>query len=103
MFFSSHLLVLSRKLILLLLINLYYNEMPLLFETGLIPPETSALMAKNHTKEAVLLTELKASIDCDGKVSFGEFLEAFRVHEDPGNAEEINMLAEEFKILKSAE
>ena len=78
-------------------------RLPLLFETGLIPPETSAFVAKNHTKEAVLLTELKASIDCDGKVSFGEFLEAFCAHEDPGNAEEINMLAEEFKILKSAE
>ena len=61
------------------------------------------------TKEAVLLTELKAFIDekrdkdGDGKVSFGEFQEAFRVHEDPGNAEEINMLAEEFKLLKSAQ
>jgi Ca2+-binding EF-hand superfamily protein len=77
--------------------------------TGFIPPETSALVAKNHTKEAVLLTELKAFIDekrdkdGDGKVSFGEFQEAFRVHEDPGNAEEINMLAEEFKLLKSAQ
>ena len=77
-------------------------RLPLLFETGLIPPETSALMAKNHTKEAVLLTELKASIDCDGKVSFGEFLEGFRVHEDPGNAEDINKLTEEFMLIKGA-
>jgi len=76
--------------------------------TGYIPAETSALVAENHTKEAVLLTELKAfidekrDIDGDGKVSFAEFMEAFRVHEDPGNAEDINMLAEEFKELKSA-
>ena len=76
--------------------------------TGYIPPESSALIAENHTKEAVLLTELKAFMDekkdkdGDGKVSFAEFLEAFRVHEDPGNAEDINMLAEEFKLLKSA-
>jgi len=75
--------------------------------TGYIPPETIDLVAENHTKRAVLLTELKAFIDekndinGDGQVSFGEFLEAFRVHEDPGNAEDINMLTEEFKILSA--
>jgi len=74
--------------------------------TGFIPPETRNLVAENYTKEAVLLTELKALIDekkdrdGDGKVSLDEFLAAFRVHEDPGNAEDINMLAEEFELLK---
>ena len=77
--------------------------------TGYIPPETQNLVVDTATKEAVLLTELKAFIDekkdtnGDGEVSFGEFLEAFRVHEDPGTTEHINELAEEFKLLKAAQ
>jgi hypothetical protein len=76
--------------------------------TGYIPPEIQNLVVDSATKEAVLLTELKAfidekkDIDGDGEVSFGEFLEAFRVHEDPGTTEHINELAEEFKLLKGA-
>ena len=77
--------------------------------TGYIPPETQNLVVDTATKEAVLLTELKAfidekkDIDGNGEVSFGEFLEAFRVHEDPGTTEHINELAEEFKLLKAAQ
>ena len=76
--------------------------------TGYIPPETQNLVVDTATKEAVLLTELKAFIDekkdinGDGELNFGEFLEAFCVHEDPGDAEDINKLTEEFKLLKGA-
>ena len=76
--------------------------------TGIIPEGTQNLVVDSATKEAVLLNELKAFIDDkndingDGKVSFGEFLEAFCVHEDPGSAEDINKLTEEFKLLKAA-
>ena len=60
-------------------------------------------------QEAVLRNELKAFVDekkdkhGDGVVTFGEFLEAFRVHEDPGNTEDINKMTEEFKQLKAAQ
>ena len=76
--------------------------------TGTIPEGTQNLVVDSATKEAVLLNELKAFIDDkndingDGKVSFGEFLEAFCVHEDPGNAEDINKLTEEFMLIKGA-
>ena len=76
--------------------------------TGMIPEGTQNLVVDSATKEAVLLNELKALIDDkndingDGKVSFGEFLEAFCVHEDPGNAEDINKLTEEFLLIKGA-
>jgi len=76
--------------------------------TGTIPEGTQNLVVDSATKEAVLLNELKAFIDDkndingDGKVSFGEFLEAFCVHEDPGSAEDINKLTEEFMLIKGA-
>ena len=76
--------------------------------TGKIPSETKDLVVKSASREAVLLTELKAFIDekketnGDGEVSFEEFLEAFRVHEDAGTTEHINKLAEAFKLLKAA-
>jgi len=60
------------------------------------------LEADKSSKAAVLLGELDAFIvdkDGDGKVSFGEFLEQFRMHEDPGNTEEIEQLTEEIKEL----
>ena len=38
----------------------------------------------------------------DGKVRFGEFLEAFCVHTDRGNTEDINKLTEEFNLIKAA-
>ena len=60
------------------------------------------LEADKSSKAAVLLGELDAFIvdkDGDGKVSFGEFLEQFRMHEDPGNTEEIEELTEEIKKL----
>ena len=53
-------------------------------------------MVKSALQEAVLRNELKAFVDekkdkhGDGVVTFGEFLEAFRVHEDPGNTEDIS-------------
>ena len=76
--------------------------------TGMIPEATQNLVVDSATKEAVLLNELKAFIDekkdinGDGELNFGEFLEAFCVHEDPGDAEDINKLTEEFKLLKGA-
>ena len=74
--------------------------------TGKIPPATKDLVVKSASREAVLLTELIAFIDegkdGDGEVSFGEFLEAFRNHEDPGNTEDINKLTEEFKLISSS-
>ena len=75
--------------------------------TGYIPPETQNLVVDTATKEAVLLTELKAFIDekkdtnGDGEVSFGEFLEAFRNQEDPGNTEDINKLTAEFNLISA--
>ena len=77
--------------------------------TGYIPPETQNLVVDTATKEAVLLTELKAFIDekkdtnGDGEVSFGEFLEAFRNQEDPGNTEDINKLTAEFNLISSSD
>ena len=76
--------------------------------TGKIPEETKNLVVKSSSKATVLLNELKAYIDDkkdldgDGEVSFGEFLEAFRTHEDPGNTEDINNLAEEFKLISAS-
>ena len=75
--------------------------------TGYIPPETQNLVVDTATKEAALLTELKAFIDekketnGDGEVSFGEFLEAFRNQEDPGNTEDINKLTAEFNLISA--
>ena len=75
--------------------------------TGYIPPETQNLVVDTATKAAVLLTELKAFIDekketnGDGEVSFGEFLEAFRNQEDPGNTEDINKLTAEFNLISA--
>ena len=43
----------------------------------------------------------KKDLNGDGAVTFGEFLEAFRTHEDPGNTEDINNLAEEFKLISA--
>ena len=62
-------------------------------------------MADNASKAAVLLGELNAFMadkDGDGHVSFGEFLEQFRLNEDPGDAEDINGLTEELKTLLEA-
>ena len=74
--------------------------------TGKIDPELiKTLAADNASKAAVLLGELKAFMadkDGDGDVSFGEFLEQFRLNEDPGNAEDINGLTEELKTLLEA-
>ena len=78
-------------------------------DTGYIPPETQNLVVDSATKEAVLLTELKAfidekkDIDGNGEVSFGEFLEAFRNQEDPGNTEDINKLTAEFNLISSSD
>ena len=77
--------------------------------TGKIPSETKDLVVKSASREAVLLTELKAFIDekkdinGDGEVSFGEFLEAFRNQEDPGNTEDINKLTAEFNLISSSD
>merc|ERR1719151_486746 len=60
------------------------------------------LAADKSSKAAVLMGELDAFIkdkDDDGKVSFGEFLEQFRMHEDPGDAAEIEELSEEIADL----
>ena len=60
------------------------------------------LAADKTSTTAVLMGELDAFIndkDGDGKVSFGEFLEQFRLHEDPGDAAEINKLTEEIQTL----
>ena len=46
------------------------------------------------------LNALTVDKDGDGDVSFGEFLEQFRLNEDPGDAED--SLTEEFKILPDA-
>ena len=77
--------------------------------TGMIPEGTQNLVVDSATKEAVLLNQLKTFMDekkdinnGDGKVSFGEFLEAFCVHKDRGNTEDINKLTEEFNLIKAA-
>ena len=60
------------------------------------------LAADKTSTSAVLIGELEAFIkdkDGDGTVSFGEFLEQFRQHEDPGDAAEINKLTEEIQTL----
>ena len=60
------------------------------------------LAADKRSKAAVLTGELEAFFndkDCDGNVSFGEFFEQFRLHEDPGDAAEINKLTEEIQTL----
>ena len=84
-----------------------------LFRT-LNPKEDGTLDAKYLSKKlaadkgstsAVLMGEVDAFIkdkDGDGKVTFGEFLEQFRLHEDPGDAAEINKLAEEILRLWKA-
>ena len=62
------------------------------------------LAADKSSKAAVLMGELDAFIkdkDGDGKVTFGEFLEQFRMHEDPGDTDEINELTDEIKDLMS--
>ena len=81
---------------------------------GRIDPEYKKLVDdyfipdKKGGNAAVLLNELKTyvddkqDLDGNGEVSFGEFLEQFRVHEDPGDAEDINMLAEDLKIIIKA-
>ena len=64
-----------------------------------------SLVADNASKAAVLLDELNAFMadkDVDGDVSFGEFLEQFRLNEDPGDEEDINSLTEEIKIILKA-
>jgi len=75
--------------------------------TGKIDPELKNLVAENTSKASVLLGELNAYMedkDESGDVSFGEFLEQFRLHEDPGDAEDIDKLTEEFKeLLKTKE
>ena len=77
--------------------------------TGKIPEETKNMVVTSASPAAVLLNELKAYIDDkkdldgDGAVSFGEFLEAFRTHEDPGNAEDINKLTKEFSLISKAD
>ena len=38
-------------------------------------------------------------LDGDGQVTFGEFLEQFRMHEDAGDADEIDKLTEEINDL----
>ena len=77
--------------------------------TGTIPEGTQNLVVDSATKEAVLLNQLKTFMDekkdinnGDGKVSFSEFLEAFCVHKDRGNTEDINKLTEEFNLIKVA-
>ena len=63
------------------------------------------LAADKSSTSAVLMGELDAFIkdkDGDGKVTFGEFLEQFRLHEDPGDAAEINKLTEEILRLWKA-
>ena len=73
--------------------------------TGKIDPELKNLVAENTSKASVLLGELNAYMedkDESGDVSFGEFLEQFRLHEDPGDAEDIDKLTEEFKELLKA-
>ena len=74
--------------------------------TGTIKPDYKKLVDENKAgKAAVLLLELrsyvdnKRDIDGNNEVSFGEFLEQFRNHENPGNAEHINQLTEELKII----
>ena len=60
------------------------------------------LAADKTSKAAVLMGELEAFFndkDGDGNVSFGEFFEQFRLHEDPGDAAEINKLTEEIQTL----
>jgi len=78
-----------------------------LANTGKIDPELKNLVAENTSKASVLLGELNAYMedkDESGDVSFGEFLEQFRLHEDPGDAEDIDKLTEEFKeLLKTKE
>ena len=83
-----------------------------LFRT-LNPKEDGTLDAKYLSKKlaadkgstsAVLMGEVDAFIkdkDGDGKVTFGEFLEQFRMHEDPGDTDEINALTDEIKDLMS--
>ena len=76
-----------------------------LANTGKIDPELKNLVAENTSKASVLLGELNAYMedkDESGDVSFGEFLEQFRLHEDPGDAEDIDKLTEEFKELLKA-
>jgi len=74
--------------------------------TGTIKPEFKKLVDENKAgKAAVLLDELKSyvddkrDIDGNNEVSFGEFLEQFRGHENPGNTEHINDLTAELKII----
>ena len=74
--------------------------------TGTIKPDYKDKVVENKAgKAAVLLQELrsyvdnKRDIDGNNEVSFGEFLEQFRNHENPGNTEHINQLTEELKII----
>ena len=74
--------------------------------TGTIKPDYKKLVDENKAgKAAVLLLELrsyvdnKRDIDGNNEVSFGEFLEQFRNHENPGNTEHINELTVLLKIV----
>ena len=60
------------------------------------------LAADKSSKAAVLMSEVDAfnnDLDGDGQVTFGEFLEQFRMHEDAGDADEIDKLTEEINDL----
>ena len=78
--------------------------------TGTINPDYKNLVDKaayknKAGKAALLLQELrsyvdnKRDIDGNNEVSFGEFLEQFRNHENPGNTEHINELTVLLKII----
>ena len=73
--------------------------------TGMIKKEYKNLTGDKDGKAANLLLELKIFVDNkadkngDNEVSFGEFLEQFQGHENPGDTEDINKLTEEFKVL----
>jgi len=71
--------------------------------TGKLDHESLKSLVVNPTEEAAeLLNEIDSFMedtDNSGDVSFVEFLEQFRLHEDTPSAEEIDKLADEFREL----
>ena len=71
-------------------------------KVGKLDPSSMSLTADKESKAALLLSDLKALVadtDSSKDVSFGEFLEQFRVNETTGDSGDINKLTEEIKKI----
>jgi len=71
-------------------------------KVGKLDPSSMSLTADKESKAALLLSDLKALVadtDSSKDVSFGEFLEQFRVNETTGDSSDINKLTEEIKTI----